>query len=111
MSPLAKTTITLAAAAGFAVPALASSEPSTHYTKEVPYGDLNLASAEGQAMLDKRVARAAGQVCRTLDGPQAALCRFRARKAAAPAIKVATSRATGQNLAAREARASAIVGN
>lgn len=111
MSPLAKAMITLAAAAGFAVPALAASDPSTHYTKEVRYGDLNLTSVEGQSALNKRIAHAATEVCRTLDGTQAALCRSRARRAAAPAIKIATSRATGQSLAAQEARASVIVGN
>ena len=110
MSPLAKITLTLVTAAGFAVPALATSDPAVPY-KEVRYGDLNLASAEGQAALNKRISRAASEVCRDYNGSLAARCRARARKAAAPAVEVAKARATGPSLAAREAQASAIVGN
>lgn len=115
MSPLSRISMTLAATAGFALPALASAQTvpvaGTYFTQEVRYGDLNLASAEGQEALDQRIGRAATKVCRAYDGASGALCRSRARHAAAPAVKVATLRATGQTFAAREAKAGAIIGN
>lgn len=55
----------LAAALGAALcatPAMAGTQAATHHER-VPYGDLNLASADGQAQLQERLDRAALRAC------------------------------------------------
>ncbi len=52
----------------FADPAHASSQ-ETIQSKIVRYGDLNLASEEGRVALDRRIRRAAKQVCSVAGAP------------------------------------------
>jgi hypothetical protein len=53
-------------ALGLTAPAFASPAATSAPTERVSYADLDLATPEGQAALQKRVARAAWRVCRTL---------------------------------------------
>ncbi|MDZ3831052.1 MAG: UrcA family protein [Sphingopyxis sp.] len=66
---MAKFSFILAAAslavAGAAAPALA--DENVGQSVEVPYGDLNLSTAEGRAQLDQRINRAVRNVCRIED--------------------------------------------
>lgn len=53
--------LTLIAALGLALPTVPAAAQSQ--TVEVPYADLNLSTPEGQAALDRRIDKAARQVC------------------------------------------------
>ena len=78
------------AAAALAAPAFA--QESDVHTKIVHYGDLNVATPEGEAALKHRVARAADDVCWEADGPtidrhdQYLACRSTAMASAQPTM-------------------------
>jgi UrcA family protein len=66
-----KTAATLAAAIGalgFAIPASANASHTTAVAERVSYADINLLTPEGQAELERRVKRAAFQVCQKEPG-------------------------------------------
>jgi UrcA family protein len=63
MTTLAMTLAVLGLAGTAVTPTLASPPEST--TIEVPYSDLNLATSEGQARLDRRLEKAMRFVCGT----------------------------------------------
>lgn len=114
MSPFTKIAFTFAAATGFALPAVASAntlDTTDYYTSAVNFGDLDLASKEGRTTLDLRLYRAANRVCKESSPVANAQCKSRVRAQAAPAVKVAVARAANRNLAVRETRNAAIVGN
>ena len=58
--------LAMLAAATLAAPAFAESDVPT---KSVHFSDLNLATAEGEATLNHRIAKAAADVCWQADGP------------------------------------------
>jgi UrcA family protein len=57
-----KTTLALVAALGLALPAMPAAAAET-VSQQVVYSDLDLDSAAGQAHLDRRIDRAAREVC------------------------------------------------
>ena len=61
LAPNLAPALTLVAALGLALPAVPAAAQSQ--SVDVPYADLNLATPEGQAQLDRRIDRAARQVC------------------------------------------------
>ena len=87
-----------------AVPAHAGGAKSAN----VSYADLNLASATGKAMLERRVSRAANRICgfgleQNLRMQAAAQrCATAARESARPAIELAYRNAANRQLAARD---------
>ena len=111
MSPLTKISIALLGAASFALPAAAATEEPQYHTSAVYFGDLNLATEAGQARLERRINLAAREVCKTVGRLKEQQCRADARNGTAQSVNIALSRATGQNLAVRESRIPAIVGN
>lgn len=70
MKPLAKTLTHALAALGLAGAAVSPAFAGTveKMTVEVPYGDIDLATFEGQKMLDRRLEKASRTVCRITDG-------------------------------------------
>ncbi|MCP3729845.1 UrcA family protein [Sphingomonas sp. MG17] len=86
------------------VPAQAGGERSAN----VRYSDLNLASATGKAMLERRVASAADRVCGVANEQMPRLiaaarrCAATARESARPAIELAYRNAANGQLAARD---------
>ena len=88
-------TLVLAAAAFAAVPAFAQEAPITML---VPYGDLNLASADGSATLQARVKSAARKICGVAQAPGLAeiiavqTCRASVLESARPQMTAALSR-------------------
>lgn len=104
-----------AAVATIAVPAEAKrpvvvKAPADTATRYVTYRDLNLASAEGEKMLNRRVGKAVTGVCYEINGPSPDFhiqmsCRGEAWRGARPQIARAVLRAqqiasTGQSLIA-----------
>lgn len=100
----------IALSLGFAVaasPALAGGAEKV--SAEVRYGDLNLASAQGAATLQRRIKLAAEKVCgrpdaRDIKASQAAAaCRADAMAAARPGVELAIANArNGQSYAANQ---------
>jgi UrcA family protein len=88
-------TLVLAAAAFAAVPAFAQDAKTSIL---VPFGDLNLASAEGSAALDARVKAASRKICGVAQAPglteMLALqsCRASVLESARPQMTAALSR-------------------
>ncbi|MEO0590428.1 MAG: UrcA family protein [Pseudomonadota bacterium] len=93
----------ISAMAAFAL-ALAAAAPASAQTDGeavivVPYADLNLSNEEGRAALDRRLARAAREVC----GGKPDLRDIRARTAFRECLAATTKRYEAQRLAALEA--------
>lgn len=93
-----RSTILLAA---FALAASAPAFAQETRSVEVRYGDLNIASPAGKAVLQQRIGSAIDTVCGTVDGqplPQradVARCRTDAHKSAMRKFNVAMARAEG----------------
>ena len=72
-------------------------------TREVHFGGIDLASAEGEAMLNERITRAVRQICgqRVLAPLQAAMaqrdCTLKAFASAKPQVELAIAKARGGN--------------
>lgn len=91
-------TVIVAGAALLAMPAMGQT-PDARAVRSVGYADLNLATAEGRAALEMRIARAARNICATdpafnnVSMTQArAKCEAETRDATRTAVKAAISR-------------------
>ena len=95
---LLSTTLAVLAAG---VPAMAAG-PAGNSTV-VHYGDLNLATVDGQAALNRRIAHAADKVCWQADGPtltehqQYAACRSTALASAQPTLNAVIASARSEH--------------
>jgi len=108
--PLATAAVLVAASAA-AARAAEAFDPAPQ--ARVAYADLNLATADGRAMLEARVAAAIGRICPAADGRDlarakaVAACRAAARTDVAPQLAAAATRALAQARAAPPAGARA----
>lgn len=115
------TTKTKAAAASFAFaaalvagsPAFAGDFVSNGRTAEVRYDDLDLTQASGRQVLDKRLRKAASQVCAATTVREVMLCREKALDNVAKPVRTAIARAEtkGRYADASTTDAKVIVGN
>lgn len=108
LAPLAPFAAALAAAT--AAPAQPADAFGPAPQARVGYADLNLATADGRAILDARVAAAIGRLCPPADihdlarAKAVAACRAAARAGAEPQLTAAASRALMQARASGDTR-------
>lgn len=111
MNTIKPTIAALILSATLSTPALAIDggvdTPSDRASVRVSHADLNLASAAGQEILDRRIKRAAEKVCGRLNGTlrtdmKVRKCRRGAIAAAQPSRDLAISNYSGERLASAQ---------